>query len=1257
MTVRRAVTRALRDKRSSGLAAFVSKRLSDDWKLLAAIFLGITIAAALLAGAPIYISTLERQGIDTAIDRANQSYLNIYAASPYITLDGDSLDATEHAFDQAIVGNVAEMYRGRVRFLKSPTFLVGTPQSPLMPIGQAPEEGERVSRGYFQHIERLENHVTFLHGRMASDEVVWEDGRPIIEAIIGQPAQDAFDLEIGHRAVFAPSLSDPMRAVVEIVGVVEPTDPSEEYWQQNPNVFLDPAPLEELPDAEVEVDPEEPPLPVFVTRAALVNGVGRAYPGTLVNSSWFVFVDREGLKTWDKEEVRSRLDAMEAEVSVAMPGSVVLTGIRGLLDSFEKRSFFTSVPLLLLLVVTAMTVLYYILMMVSYLVSSREADVALLRSRGVSSWQLTRIYALEGLSITVIAAVIAPFLAMGSIALVGRMGYFEDITLGEYLPVSMELAPFLVSGGVGLLCLAIYVVPGVVGARTGLIVHKLRSSRPPAVPLFQRYYIDVGLMVIGGLVFWELFARGQIISGGLFGERGVNEALLFAPVLLLTVVALLFMRFFPLVVRYLSGDSPTLMHLVAAATLVGLAFVIAVQEVRAGAGAEVMSALGRIAHLGLIGLIYWWTWRRRTRADTFSLLTPLHSLLIILQAALIALFIYYGPVGAGLIESGPIYGGGPAASLLIALVPLQIAYLALRALSRVYPVWVSMSIWRMARNPLQYSWLVLLIVMVTGLGVLATTVGGTLDRSYEERILYEVASDLRVTGVPTHFARGTEEIKERYLTMPGVSSVSLALRGEGSVGATYSGNSFGVLAVESDDFPYVTWYRDDFSERPLPQVMSLLRSGANVPSVDLPEGADGIYVWTRTLDDYPNMFLWMVVQDHRGVTDTITFGPVTGTEWTLRGATIPYHMQPPLSLVSVQIYEPAFGPAGTAGTLLLDDIQASVRGSGERHVLEDFEGVNRWTPLSTSMISTDTLWFGRPGGGSGVKNGARSGVFTFGKDTDRGIRGFYRSPTGGPVPVIASSSFTRRTGTVAGDAIIVNVFGRLIPVRIMDVVEYFPTMNPSGNGFLIADLDGFLRHLNILTPIGSIRPNELMLRESPGAGDEAYEYGLALARSPHMVHDRDRLLEEVRLDPLITAGWRAMALVAFAVIVFVSALGYVTYLISFAGESRAETGFLQALGLRRGQMTRLLGAEHLVVVCMGLALGTAAGFAMSDIMVSALAVTEDGLPVIPPFVLTTDWGFMGPIYVALVVTFVGALLWLARSVSRVNVTELSRLEG
>ena len=617
-----------------------------------------------------------------------------------------------------------------------------------------------------------------------------------------------------------------------------------------------------------------------------------------------------------------------------------------------------------------------------------------------------------------------------------------------------------------------------------------------------------------------------------------------------------------------------------------------------------------------------------------------------MQAALIALFINSD------VPSRDEVGYIPTI-VLATLVPAQLLFIVFRRLARVYPVWVSMTIWRMARNPLQYSWLVLLVVMVSGLGVLATTVGGTLDRSYEERILYEVAADVRVTGIPTYFTRGTQSIKERYLDIPGVSAVALALRGDGTVGATYSGSSFRVFAVESNDFPYMSWYRSDFSERPLAQVMSLLRTGANLPPIELPEGAQLVKVWTQPAEDYQNMFLWMVLQDSRGVTDTITFGKVEGPGWSLMEAKVPDSLRPPLNLISVQIYEPAFGPAGTAGVIMLDDIQVSMNGGADQKMLDDFEGQIKWTALSTSMISSDMIGVTT----QDAKNGQRSGIFIFGKDTDRGIRGFYRSPTGGPVPVVASASFMRRSGLSIGDAVVVNLFGRLVPIRIMDTVYYFPTMNPAGHGFVIADLQYLLQHLNILSPIGNVRPNELLLSQVPGSEEDVYRIAVSLAPQSDYVHDRSKLLESFELDPLITAGWRAMMLVAVFIIIFAAALGYITYLLNFSGQSRLEMGFLQALGLRNRQMTWMLSAEHLVIATIGLVLGTLAGISMSSIMVSAVAVTEEGAPVIPPFILTTDWVFMGPIYAVLIAIFVGALLWLARSATRVRLHEMTRLEG
>ncbi|MCH8062676.1 MAG: hypothetical protein IH861_09245 [Chloroflexi bacterium] len=580
---------------------FILKRIADDWKLLLSIFSGVLIASALVSGAPIYLNSLKRLAVNTAIDRSSSTFLDLLAIAPNIPLRDDSIDRSGLEVDEAINNHLSEFFLSRERFLKGPIFLVGTPRQPLP---TALDADERASRGYFQHLSNVEQHVTFIDGAMASDQVIEGRNGPMIEAILGATTANVFGLSVGDKLRFTPSLGDPKRITVEIVGIMNPTDPAEEYWKYNANLFVAPAPLDDIPDIGIEVDPEEPPIALFVSKRAMLDSLRDAYPGTLLSSTWFIFVDRAGLKRIEPDELKRSVRDFEKELSERLQGSAVFTGIETLLRRFERRSFFSSVPLLLLLTIMVITVLYYLTMMVSYLVKSREADVALLRSRGVSTPQLVKLYAVEGLAITTLAVVVAPFLAFGAIAISGKLPFFSEITGGSPLPVDMRLSPFLVAGAVGALSLAIFVVPGVLGARAGLIIHKLRSSRPPSVPLFQRYHLDLLLLVIGGLVFWELNARGQLVSGGLFKGVQVNEALLLAPVLVLTLVALVFMRLFPLIVRYIGGESAGLQQAVVYGSTVLLALTITTEAISAGAFDGLWLPLALTA---AIGATFWAT--------------------------------------------------------------------------------------------------------------------------------------------------------------------------------------------------------------------------------------------------------------------------------------------------------------------------------------------------------------------------------------------------------------------------------------------------------------------------------------------------------------------------------------------------------------------------------------------------------------------------------------------------------------------------
>ena len=1217
----------------------IIRRLTTDWKLLLSIFLGITVATVLIAGAPVYVNSLERQGINTAIDRSSETYLNIFAQGPHIPLSEGGLQDAERSLDSAIRQHVSEVARGRQRHIRSRAYLMQLPGSPPPSV---PVEG--ALEGYFQYLSNVEPHVTFVDGRMATDEILQSVRGPLVETVIGLAAARGFGLGIGDVVTLYPSPGDLKGVAATVVGILRAIDPSAEYWQGQSDIFLYGGfvPQESDPTDETAgrnlapTNQEELPLVLLTTEGAMTKGLGQAYPGTLVSSTWYISVDKEQLKQWSLEETNSRLQALERQLGMAMQRPAVFTGIKQLLTNFERRSFFSSATLFLLLAIMVMTVLYYLSMMVSYLVQSREDDVAILRSRGISTFQLLRLYALEGLVLTTVAVVLAPFIAMGAVAAAGFLPYFRDITGGHALPVTLQLLPFLVAIGAGVLSLAIFAIPSVLGARGGLVMHKLRSSRPPSTPIFQRYYLDVAVLIVAGLVFWELNERGQLVSGGLFEQFEVNEVLLLAPVLLLTGLALVFMRLFPLFIGFVSGESPALLHLFTAATLVTLAPAVVVRQVRADEGLEWVA---EVALLLGVAAIYWVTSRTSHRS------VQIGGLMV--QAALIVAFVALEPLSSGQFSFVSTTG-------LIAMVPAQGLFHLLRASDRITPVWVTMGLWHMARNPTQYSWLVLLLVMTTGLGFLATTVGGTLTRSYEERVLYEVAADIRVTAIPMFFGRERESLKEAYLTIPGVMRVSMALRGSGTVGATKTGRLFDVLAVESQEFPYISWYREDFSRRPLSGVMRALHSNVLYQPISIPEQASDIGMWTKPEELYPNMALWMVLQDVGGVVRTVSLGGMgPPDEWQLMRTEIPPGLVPPLRLVSVQIFEPVYGPTGTAGSILMDDIHVTGPSDGEAHLLEGFEDGTTWTPLATSMISTDLIASTK----EDVFRGQRAGLFSFGKDTDRGIRGFYRSPSGGPMPVVASTSFMAGAGVSVGDSFIVEVMSRLVPIVVTDTVDYFPTLNPHRGGFLLADLDNLLRHLNLLSPISTMAPNELFITEAPGAGAAVRDFVLRLAPSPNNVHDKESLLSSVRLDPLVTAGWRAMVPLSLGIIVFTAGLGYVTYLFSFAGRSRSEMGFLRSLGLSRRQMMGLLGLEHLIIVTVGLGLGTWAGYQMSTAMVSSVAVTETGGRVTPPFTLVTDWSFMVVIYAAMIVIFAAALYALTRSMLRLDLRAISRSEG
>ena len=1205
----------------------IAKRVVADRALLLSVAIATTIITALSAGALLYLDALERLAFQDALDRLDTPSPGIPVVAFRVPVDREALDSTAASVSRAIDDTLSSVYVGQELSLKVEPYFVGLPSRPL-----PAEPGTRVpvSRGYFQHLSNLGANARLVHGRMAEDRVTEGPTEPVVEAVIGRPSFESgwFDLSVGDMLTVSRGLGDAGKISVRIVGVYEPRADAVAYWDFA-DVFFDPAPLEDGPPPGITVVADEPPLPLFVGRSALVATISDAYPNTLIDPISLVVTDKERLAGLSVDEVETMLADFETEIVRALPGSIVAHGtLEGIVKDIQRRRFFASVPSLLLLTVTITTVVFCLAMMVFYLIRSRERDVGLLRTRGAGSRQLVRLSILESGLVVALATVLGSVLAVALVTLAGALPLFSGVGDGRSLGMELALLPFALAAGAGLVCFLVLLLPTAVSTAGGALVQKLNASRPPTLGTIHRYNLDVAVLTLGGLVYWELQARGRLVSGGLFGNVEINEALLIAPVLFLLTVALVFMRLFPMAMRFVAGESPGLLHLVTVVSIVSLAAILGVGAL---GDREVLPSLTPLAALGGLAVFY--------RA-TFSTTRVSYTFLgLALQTMLVGAVLYLEYPDADGLAVVPIAG-------IVTVVPGQLAFAAFKGSVRTAPVWLSIGMWRMARNPLQYTWLVLLLVLVTGVSILSTTVGGTLEASQNDSVNYETAGDIHVTSIPRLYPGGPDALRKRIVETAGVGGASMAWRTTGAVGHS----AINVLAVESAAFGDIAWFRDDFSERTLAGVMNALEGLGSVRGIPIPDGATGLGVWVKPLERYPSISALMVLRDRRDKLAVLTLDKFETAEWQQMSNDLPFGVEPPLELVAFQIFESGQFAPGTPGTVLLDDVYA-VMESGEARVFEDFEAGFDWATFATPGLETDDVYQTA----HDIYSGKRSAVFSFGASKNNSLRGIFPSATGGMLPAAVSWSFAAWTGLELGDTFVLTMTRRQVRIVIEEMVQHFPTMSADGQGFVVMDLDRLLERLNLMDVHTPVSPSEVFIGRTPDAGEEVDALLADLTSLTARVDDGRPRLERLRSSPLGASGWRALIFVSLGTVLLAAAFGYVTYLRTQSDRSRHETAFMASLGMSRRQFMALLGVEHLGMALAGVGLGTWAGFQMSELMVGSLAVTETGGEVVPPFVLSTDWGLMLPTYLAILAIVLVSLVVLDGRARRADVRMIGRM--
>ena len=589
-----------------------------------------------------------------------------------------------------------------------------------------------------------------------------------------------------------------------------------------------------------------------------------------------------------------------------------------------------------------------------------------------------------------------------------------------------------------------------------------------------------------------------------------------------------------------------------------------------------------------------------------------------------------------------------AAMLMLRVLPFVMRALAWISV-RLGPAWVAFSLVRLSRDPLPHGALIIILMLAAAVGVFGASFQSTLSRSQQEQALYKVGGDVVIKG-----SRISADTREQVSSLAGVREVSPMVRTNASMMGRTVGSSTRFLALDPETLVNAAWFREDFAGKTLSQLLEPLRAGRMMlggsgqgptPGIAIDPGAETLGVWVN-LDNLdfdntrPSLNLWARVHDANGrfaimlVGDLLSAAPQRTTLFSQAGSSRQAEIQfegsgvgwvyfetalpeaspplvPPLNLVSLY-YSSSSAARVPAGSLSFDDVTvkgASLPDAGV--VIEGFEEPGPWFALPNPGRVADYV-IRSP---QGARTGDWALTFSWEEPPSGTSRGIHIPAGPFPLPALGDSTFQ------VGQQLLLRVERHIVPVVIMGVTDYFPTLFPYRRPFVIVDLNDLQQYLRRL-PSGNV----LTSAEIWVSLDEDLDRGPLLQSirdvMPQIFFIQDRAAAEelARRDPLAGGGWNGLTVLSMSAIAVAVVLTLIIHAVVSVQTGRVDLSVAWALGLSKIQIFLALALDSLIVTALGLAAGIALGIWPGRWLLGSLNPTERGQPLVPPMVPTMhEW--------------------------------------
>lgn len=512
------------------LALFIMilrKMIKNKWLELSLLF-GLVLSVALASSMPIYTSAilqrmllkdLQNLQIDT------EQYPGVFWSYAYMPPDLPDDQKTEifGQTDEFMQHKAADSFGIPVQYFVRER---ATDKFQFEPAEPDKVDASKQRVADFTAISGLEDHIRLIDGRLPAKQPV--DG--VYEALVVPEALTTLNMVLDNVfTIQDESVSEPIR--VKPVGVIDRKEYNDVFWynylSSYSNSFL------------IDFDLFE-------------NDFTKGRKLETRSSYWYFALDYSkmtlesigafvGTNGMIEDYLANRYD----NYSTKAPALPTLG------KYFEKEAKLRI--LLWSLNVPVMLMLAFYLYMVANLITERQkTEIAVLRSRGASRWQIVFGYVIEGLVLGVIAFFAGPYFGMLLTKILGASNGFLEFVQRAKLDVRLNREAFqyaLIAVGSSLV---MTLIPAFLATRVSIVGHKQQMARLKKSSFWHKFFIDVILVGVALYGLRNFRSRmSDLLSLGLDStDLRVDPLLFLIPALFILGMGLIVLRVYPWFVRF-----------------------------------------------------------------------------------------------------------------------------------------------------------------------------------------------------------------------------------------------------------------------------------------------------------------------------------------------------------------------------------------------------------------------------------------------------------------------------------------------------------------------------------------------------------------------------------------------------------------------------------------------------------------------------------------------------------------------------------